>query len=68
MNNKSLIVFCAFLLSIGLGMLDRETESLLHLLTAEPGNIVAILLYTLIFSLLGLGIYKLYQMVKPKES
>ncbi|MEM8680180.1 MAG: hypothetical protein AAGF97_12600 [Planctomycetota bacterium] len=40
-------------IGIGLGMLDRETQSLNHLFTAEAGNLMAIALSGSVFSCLG---------------
>ncbi|MBX2873853.1 MAG: hypothetical protein KTR30_17190 [Saprospiraceae bacterium] len=48
------ILLVSFLASIMLGMLDYETESLVHLLTSDPGNWIALLLYTGAFTLLGI--------------
>ena len=57
MDNKRLvpaIILLSFFLAVGLGMLDRETQSLAHLFTAEWGNVVALILYTGIFATIGL--------------
>jgi hypothetical protein len=57
---RRLLLF-SVLAAIGLGMLDYETESWWHLFTSDPGNIVALGLYTGAFMLLGLmgiGLYK----------
>ena len=55
-NNRLIpaIILISFCLAIGLGMFDRETESLVHLFTAEWGNILALILYTGIFATIGL--------------
>jgi len=45
-----LISFCA---AVGLGMADRETKSLVHLFTAETGNLVTIALITTVLSAVG---------------
>ena len=55
LNQKTILAIFAisFLLAVGCGLLDRETESILHLLTAEIGNLAALLIYTSIFSAIG---------------
>jgi len=50
-----IVVFFSVCLAIGLGLLDRETESLWHLFTAEPGNLVMMLIFSMFFSGIGLG-------------
>ncbi len=47
------VVVVSFCLAVGLGMLDHEAKSLVHLFTAELGNFVALLIYTVAFSLVG---------------
>lgn len=57
---RHLLLF-SILAAIGLGMLDYETESLWHLFTSDPGNIVALGFYTgsfMLLGLMGIGIYK----------
>ena len=50
-NTKThiLILIASSSCAIILGLLDYETESIVHLFTAEPGNIIALLIYTLVF-------------------
>lgn len=48
------LLLVSFLASIMLGMMDYETESLAHLLTSDPGNWIALLIYTGVFMLLGI--------------
>ena len=48
-----IVVFFSFCLAIGLGLLDRETESLWHLFTAEPGNLMMMLIFSIFFSGIG---------------
>lgn len=48
------IILIAFGLSVFLGYIDHETESLYHLFTADFGNILAILFYTAIFTFIGI--------------
>ena len=50
-----MIGLISFACALALGMIDKETQSLWHLLTAEPGNIVALGLYTGLFSMIGVG-------------
>ena len=67
MKNKKtifLIVFISFSMSLFLGMIDHETESLIHLLTSDTGNLVALLFYTLVFTILGLTAFHLIQFIK----
>ena len=56
-----IVVFFSFCLAIGLGLLDRETESLWHLFTAEPGNLMMMLIFLYSFPALasaGCGLLK----------
>jgi hypothetical protein len=56
---RRLLLF-SILAAIGLGMLDYETQSLWHLFTSDPGNIVALGFYTgsfMLLGLMGIGIY-----------
>lgn len=48
------LLLVSFLASITLGMMDYETESLMHLFTSDPGNWIALLIYTGAFMLLGI--------------
>ncbi|MEM7247381.1 MAG: hypothetical protein AAF533_18720 [Acidobacteriota bacterium] len=43
----------SFLAAVGLGLLDHETQGLVHLFTAELGNLVGLAMYTGIFFVLG---------------
>lgn len=55
------LLLVSFLAAITLGMMDYETESLLHLFTSDPGNWIALLIYTGVFMLLGitlLGVFR----------
>jgi len=63
MKNQKIILLIVLLslgLSITLGMLDYETQSFWHLLTSDPGNIPALLLFTLVFSAMGILIFRLF--------
>lgn len=54
------IVLLAFLFSVLLGMIDYETRSLYHLFTGDGGsNFLVLLLYTSLFSLIGIGMIKM---------
>jgi len=57
-----LIVFLSFCLAVFFGWSDYETESLVHLFTADWGNIVMLAILTMFFSLVGTGIWLLYKM------
>lgn len=48
------LLLISFLAAVTLGMMDYETESLVHLFTSDPGNLVALLIYTGAFMLLGI--------------
>ena len=50
------IVLLSFLASVALGMSDYETKSLVHLFTAEWGNIITLGLLTVFFSSIGFGV------------
>ena len=57
MFRKSTMVFIILVslgLALGCGLMDHETESLTHLLTAELGNVVALFLYTALFFGIGM--------------
>ena len=56
-KRKIVLVFVAvsFCLAVTLGLLDRESKSLVHLFTAEWGYVIALLIYTALFSAIGLG-------------
>ncbi len=60
-----IIILISFCLYVFLGMMDYETKSLIHLFTAEFGNVVALLLYTLVFSIIGMIILKVICLVGP---
>lgn len=49
------IVLVSFLVAVALGMADRETESLVHLFTAETGNLVTMGLITAVLSTVSAG-------------
>lgn len=49
------VVAVSFCLAVTLGLLDRETRSLVHLFTAEWGNVIALLIYTVVFTAIGLS-------------
>ncbi len=62
MKNRKIIysiVVISFLLSIVLGMMNHETQSLWHLFTGDPGNCLALLIYAALFSLVGFIIFGL---------
>ncbi len=64
MNNKKeigIIFLISLGLSITLGMIDYETESFWHLLTSDPGNIPTLLIFTLVFMGVGVGILQLFR-------
>lgn len=48
------LLLISFLAAVTLGLMDYETESLVHLFTSDPGNLVALLIYTGAFMLLGI--------------
>ena len=54
-----LIGFLSFCLAVFIGWIDRETESLVHLFTADAGNIVMLAILTICFSVMGTGIWLL---------
>ncbi|MEM7452982.1 MAG: hypothetical protein AAF456_01380 [Planctomycetota bacterium] len=60
MSRKIVIaVICiSICLAIALGLADRETQSLTHLLTADSGNVPALAMYAAVFSAIGLGLTK----------
>lgn len=58
------LALVSFLAAITLGMMDHETESLLHLFTSDPGNIIALLIYTGAFMLLGMMFLRLFRGLK----
>ena len=51
-----IIGFVSFCLAVFLGWIDRETESLVHLFTADGGNIVMLAILTICFSVMGAGV------------
>ncbi|MEZ5039997.1 MAG: hypothetical protein R2828_08895 [Saprospiraceae bacterium] len=56
MKNEKIVIYLitiSFIFALTLGMMDYETESLIHLFTSDPGNIAALLFYTGFFTLLG---------------
>lgn len=65
-NPKTILRLLLFsiLAAICLGMMDYETESLWHLFTSDPGNIIALGFYTGAFMLLGLMAMGVYRGVK----
>ncbi len=66
MNKKTyfyLLVF-SFLTAVCLGMMDYETESLWHLFTAEWGNILALLMYTVFFFFVGWCVVRIYRLIR----
>ncbi|NRB48590.1 MAG: hypothetical protein HRU41_13015 [Saprospiraceae bacterium] len=58
------LLLVSFLASIMLGMMDYETESLVHLFTSDPGNWIALLIYTGVFMLLGLMLLSLFRGIR----
>lgn len=48
------VVLVSFCLAVCCGFQDQETESIVHLFTAEIGNLVALVIFTAIFSAIGL--------------
>ncbi len=71
MKNKKVIysiILIAFLLALYLGMIDHETKSLIHLLTGDLGNLVALALYTLVFTLIGLSFLFIIQVIKSTRT
>lgn len=59
-----LIVFISFCLSLCIGMMDYETESLIHLLTSDLGNLITLSFITAIFTMIGIGGLYLFRLVK----
>ncbi len=61
----------AFCLATFIGYMDDETKSLYHLFTAESGgNFLALLLYTIVFTLLAwifIGLARLVNRVNQKS-
>lgn len=58
------LLLVSFLAAVTLGMMDYETESLVHLFTSDLGNLVALLIYTGAFMLLGMMLLGLFRGVK----
>ena len=54
-----IIILISFMVAVSLGLMDKETESLFHLFTAEAGNLVTLFLITVVLSIFGIGVYKL---------
>jgi hypothetical protein len=50
-------------MAVTLGMLDYETESPIHLFTAEAGNLLALILYTSLIFGLFMGIRWVFRMI-----
>ena len=59
-----IILVISIFLSLSIGMMDYETESLWHLLTSDRGNIVMLSLMTGFFCLIGFGILQLVKGIK----
>ncbi len=55
------LLLVSFLASIMLGMMDYETESLAQLFTNDPGNWIALLIYTGVFMLLGITLLSFFR-------
>lgn len=61
------IAVVALLLSISLGMMDHETTSLMQLLAGDSGaNLIALLLYALIFAGIIYGMTKIVRIVEEE--
>lgn len=58
------LLLVSFLASIMLGMMDYETESLVHLFTSDPGNWIALLIYTGVFMLLGIMLLGMFRGIR----
>lgn len=58
------IIVVSFLISVGLGLADYETQSLWHLFTGDAGNLLALLMYTFIFSTIGITLFSLMHSLK----
>lgn len=54
-----LVVISSFCLAVFFGWIDYETKSLVHLFTAEWGNIAMLVNSTMFFSLVGTGVWLL---------
>lgn len=61
------VVFISFCLSLVVGMMDYETESLWHLLTSDKGNIVFLSVLTGFFALIGVGLVLFIKYIFNKE-
>ena len=59
-----ILLLVSFLASIMLGMMDYETESLIHLFTSDPGNWMALLIYTGVFMLLGIMLLSMFRGIR----
>lgn len=69
MKDKKVIAII-FLISLGLsitlGMMDYETESFRHLLTSDPGNIPTLIIFTLVFTGIGIAGLRLIRVLASK--
>jgi hypothetical protein len=69
MKNKvavGIIFLISLSLAIALGMMDYETKSLWHLLTSDAGNIPTLLIFTLFFMGVGVGIWQVFRFLTLK--